>query len=534
MLLAACTKAGGTHGASGGAVQRNPTTIPHLLRIGDWQDITTLNPHLGSATSLENIAALTMAYLLRADERNRPVPELATAVPTQANGGISPDGRAITWHLRHNVTWSDGAPFNADDVVFSTHVVLNPANNEISHDGWNLITRIDEPDKYTVVFHLRRPYADYFPTFFGTGGANPCILPKHLLARFPNINAAAYNARPIGIGPFRITEWVRGDHVAMQANPRYWRGTPKLNKIVYRFVPDRDTLLTQLRTGEIDVWPFVGPAYYERVNALPNVRVLKDAGYYYQHLDFNLMRPMFRDPAVRQAIRLAVDRQAIVHTVNHGIGIVQEWIETPASPIYTTLPLAPFDIARANALLERAGWKRGTDGVRAKDGIRLDVQLAFPAGNPDYDQLVEVLRASWQQIGVAVNARPYAPALFYAPYESGGILYRGRYDMIYFAWGLDPTVIPAPLFACAETPPNGENTNHYCNKKTDELLGRMSETYDEAQRRRLAADIARIIDADVPTIVMYIRDGMFAYNTDVTGWHPNQISPFDDMMNVDV
>src|SRR6202035_6014255 len=132
----------------GGA--KNPYTIAHELRIGDIQDITSLNPHLATATALGNLSQLTMAYLARYDSNHRPVPELATEIPTMANGGIGKDGKTITWHIRKGVKWSDGEPFDADDVVWSTNAVNNQANNEIGRDGWELITKMDEPDKYTV------------------------------------------------------------------------------------------------------------------------------------------------------------------------------------------------------------------------------------------------------------------------------------------------------------------------------------------------------------------------------------------------
>ncbi len=175
--------------------------MPHELRIGDIQDFDNLNPHLTTSLILGNLSQLTMAYLVRYGHDNRPIPELATIVPTQRNGGISKDGLTITWHLRHGVRWSDGAPFDADDVVFSTNAVNNQKNNEAGRDGWDLITKIDEPDKYTVVFHLKKPYSGYLPSFFGSAGANPCILPKHILGDLPDINHAPYNAMPIGIGP---------------------------------------------------------------------------------------------------------------------------------------------------------------------------------------------------------------------------------------------------------------------------------------------------------------------------------------------
>src|SRR5579863_5197547 len=128
----------------------NSFTIPHVLRYATAEDINSLNPHLNSQGTLQYMSALTMAWLVKYDVRNIPYPELATAVPTKANGGISKDGLTITYHIRKGVRWSDGAPFNADDVVFSTRVVLNTANNEIGRAGWDQITKIDEPDKYTV------------------------------------------------------------------------------------------------------------------------------------------------------------------------------------------------------------------------------------------------------------------------------------------------------------------------------------------------------------------------------------------------
>src|SRR5579872_54366 len=286
--LVSCVKTGTvsqTGTAGGESVPRKHP--PHVLVYADGQNFTTLNPHLYAATSLLNLANMTMAYLVRYDHENKPFPELATEVPTQDNGGISKDGKTITWHLRKGVRWSDGAPFDADDVVFSTKAVLNPKNNEVGRDGWDLITKIDEPDKYTVVYHLKKPFASYLPVFFGTSGANPCILPQHILGNLPDINTAPYNSKPVGIGPFRYVSWKRGDSIELEANPYYWRGEPKLKRIIYKQIPDRNTLLTQLQTGEIDFWPYVGLGFLDRTKAIPGHTTISPVGYYYAHIDFN-------------------------------------------------------------------------------------------------------------------------------------------------------------------------------------------------------------------------------------------------------
>jgi len=534
VLAAGCTKTTDVGTSTGASTSKNRGTMPHVLRIGDNQDFTTLNPHLGTATSLNSIASMTMAYLLRADANNRPRPELATEVPTQANGGISKDGLTITWHLRKGVKWSDGQPFDGDDVVFSTKAVLNPANNEVGRDGWDLISKVDESDKYTVVFHLKKAYAPFFPTFFGTGGANPCILPKHILGGLANINEAPYNSLPIGIGPFRVTTWVRSDRVEMEPNPNYWRGRPKLEKVIYKIIPDRNTLLTQLQTGEIDMWVYLGQGYYDRANAISTVHVLHKPDYFYAHLDFNMTHPVLQDHAVREALRMALDRKAIWAKVNHGTGLVQEGMETPASPMFKSLPLVPFDIAKANQILDAAGWKRGSGGVRAKNGQRLNLVFALQSGNPDYDQLVELVRSTWQQIGVTLDVHRYTGALFFAPFQQGGIIYSGKFDVVFFSWGLDPSGDLSNLFESNQIPPEGENDPRYKNPAADALMEKVKVTYDVAQRKVLVGDVMDALDRDIPTVVMYVRDGIFAYNTDLTNWKPNQISPFDDMMNVDI
>jgi len=526
------TSSGAT--ATSSTAQKRSTTVAHLLRIGDNQDFDSLNPHLVTATSSNNIATLTMAYLVRYGADNRPIPELATVVPTQKNGLISKDGLSITWHLRKGVKWSDGVPFDGDDVVFSTNAVNNPANNEVGRDGWDLISKMDEPDKFTVVFHLKKPYAAYLPTFFGTAGANPCILPKHILGKLPNINSAPYNSKPIGIGPFRVAKWVRGDRVELERNPYYWRGQPKLEKIVYRIIPDRNTLQTQIETGEIDMWPYVGVGYYDRLKTMTGITTTHSPGYFYQHLDFNNQRPVFKERAVREALRYAIDRPTIREKSNHGLGALQEGPITPVSPLYTTLPQIPFDLAKANALLDTAGWVRGADGVRAKNGLRLALTLASQTGTADLDQQIELMRSTWQQIGVSIDVRRYNTAVLFGPYQSGGILYTGKFDMIFFAWQQTPDGDLSNLYECNQIPPAGQNDLRYCNPKMDALLRHSKITYDEEARKPITTAIQKQMIDDIPEVVLYIREDIFSFNSDLQNWHPNNTTVFDNIMNVDI
>jgi peptide/nickel transport system substrate-binding protein len=534
-VFAGCTKIGGGAAPAQSTVPAGQGSIvPHTLRIGDTMDVTSLNPHLATASSLSFMSQLTMAWLVRYGHDNRPIPELATIVPTKQNHLISSDGLTITWHLRRGVKWSDGAPFDADDVLFSTNVVNNPANNEIGRDGWDRIVKIDEPDKFTVVFHLRQPYSSFLPTFFTSGAANPCVLPKHLLGALPNINNADYNSKPVGIGPFRYVKWVRGDRVEMEANPYYWRGKPKLGRIVYRFIPDRNTLLTLTQTGEIDLWPLVGLGFFDRVKALPNVHTIHSPGFYYTHLDFNMSHPLFHDKPVREALRYAIDRRTLRDKIQHGLGVLQEGAVPPESPLYTALPRIPFDLAKANALLDADGWKRGPAGVRVKNGQRLAFDFALGTGQPDVDQQVELMRSSWQQIGAQINVLHYPPTRMFAPFQDGGIVYGGKFDMVRFAWGGAPDEDLSNTHECNQIPPKGQNDLRYCSTTTDALLQRAKAAYDEVERRPILAAIARQIIFDVPEVVLWINEDVYTYKNELTGWHPNNATPFDDMLDVDI
>jgi peptide/nickel transport system substrate-binding protein len=539
LLLAGCTKTptattasgpGGERGASEG--RKNAYTIPHELRIGDIQDFDSLNPHLTSYGALGNLSQLTMAYLVRYGADNRPVPELATEVPTEENGGVSKDGLAITWHLRRGVKWSDGAPFDGDDVVWSANAVNNKANNEVGRDGWDLITKIDEPDKFTVVFHLKKPYAGYLPTFFGSAGANPCILPKHILGGLPNINTAPYNSKPVGIGPFRYTEWQRSDHVTMEANPYYWRGQPKIKKVVYKIIPDRNTLITQLQTGEIDMWTNIPTSYVNRATGLPNVSSFRGPGFYYSHVSFNTRHPALKEKEVRQALRLALDRKLLRDKIGHGVGILQESFVTPASPMHDDEPAIPYDPAKANALLDAAGWARGPDGIRAKNGVKLSLDYATVSGNQDNDARIEQIRGMWQQIGVAITPKHYNSALYFQ--LTGGIVYGGKFDVTNFSWQLTPDMDISPQTGCDVLPPNGQNITRWCDRTYQALLEEEKRSYSEAKRKEIIAKAVPILIDAAPFVVLSILEDVHAYNKDLTGWHPNNTTPFDDFMNVDI
>jgi peptide/nickel transport system substrate-binding protein len=550
-VLAGCTKtettSGGTtatsypsngaaQSASGPVTNRvNSWTQPHVLRYSTAADISSLNPHLAQQTDVGLMSSLTMAWLIKWDVNNNAVPELATEVPTPENGGVSKNGLTITYHLRKGVKWSDGAPFDADDVVFSTHAVLNPANNEVSRLGWDRIAKIDEPDKYTVIFHLSKPYSPFVETFFSSAGANPCVLPKHILGSLPNINTAPYNSLPVGIGPFKYQRWDRASRVVMVANPLYFRGMPKLQKIEFVIIPDRNTVLTQLQAKELDLWYPVPGNYYARANAIPGFTIVRLPAYYFNHMDFNTSRPALRDPRVRKALELAVDRKTLFHKVAHDIGYLQEEPASHTAPYWDpSIKFVDFDLAKANALLDQAGWVRGAGGIRAKNGAQLALQVASSSGTPDTNLQIELIRSWWKQIGVSLSLKVYPAPLLFAPLENGGIVYGGKWDVIFFAWGLDPLGDFSTIYGCDSIPPKGQNDLRWCNQKANQAMLALYTHYEQADRNRDDAIVQEQMAADVPMVVTTGREDVYVVNKDLHNFHPNAVAPFDNFMNVDI
>ncbi len=522
-------------GAVGPNGQINAWTIPHVLRYATAEDISSLNPVLTQQTTLALMSSLTMAWLTKWNAQNKPVPELLTVEPTKANGGISPDGKTITWHLRRGVRWSDGAPFTADDVVWSIHAIMNPANDIVSRTGWDLIDKIQEPNKYTVILHLKHAYSPFITTFFSSADANPCVLPKHLLAKYPNINNVPYNSLPVGIGPFKYQRWNRGQDVVMVRNPLYFRGLPKLKKIIFEIIPNRDTVLTQMQAKQLDLWMYVSPAYVNRLKEMTPFKVSVKPDYYYDHIDFNLSHPKVASLAVRRALRYATPLARINRKIRHNIGNLQDQPNPKSAPYWVHgIGYTHYDIAKANEILDKAGWKRGPGGIREKNGVRLMLDLATVVGTPDTDNIIELIRESWKKIGVGISVRHYSSAEFFAPYQNGGIVYGNSWDVTMFAWGNDPLGDYSFVYKCNQFPPNGQNDLRWCDPKADAAMTALFSHFTQKERNADVAILTKQFVKEVPSIVEDGRMSIYAYNRDLKHFHPGVLAPFDNMMKVDI
>jgi peptide/nickel transport system substrate-binding protein len=504
---------------SGSLGDRNRFTIPGTLRYADGEGVSGLNLYLIPQLSVATLANLAMGYLMRYDAQNRPYAELAEEIPSLANGGISRDGRTITFRLRGGVRWHDGAPVTADDVVFSTHAALNPANIVPLASELSAVADVGARGDRTVVFRLKRAYAPFTDGFFSSDSLP--ILPKHVLGTLPNIDHAPYNDLPIGFGPFKFVRWKRDESVELVASTNYFRGRPLLDRIVYRIVPDWNTILTQFETGALDFACFMPASVYERGRTLQGFRGISAPGSVYSQISFNLQRPPLDDITVRRALRLATDRRTVVAKVLHGLADLQESPVGGQSPHDDSqIPLVPFDIGKANALLDADGWTRGVDGIRTKGARRLAFEVVVSSGQPQRDLEIEIVRNDWGKIGASLTVKHYLPSLLYGAAADGGILVNGRFDAEVSNEGYGAFGDLSPSYSCAAMRPRGNNVDAYCSARFDADENAFDSTYDPAQSQRLADRAQEQLVEDVPTMVVDIPRDLFVLNRDFRGFAP--------------
>ncbi len=525
VAFAACTRTG-QH--AGGRAERNAWTIPGVLRMAGRQEPENLNPLLGTQTIDIDLSMFWAGYLFDWSDQSELVPELATRVPTLRNGDIAKNGLAVTYRLRRGVRWQDGARFDAADVVYTWRQMLNPRNLVVSRVGYDLIARIDERDPYTLIVHLKHPFAPFVNTFFTMANHSNCILPKHLLARYPDINRVAFNSLPIGTGPFRVASYERGSRIRFVANDAYWRGPPKLRRIEYAIAPSDDAILNLLRSHAIDFYFRAAETLAPSVRSIPGTRVVLAPFFRFADLGLNAAVPALADPRVRQALEYATDRRALVDKVTHGIAMAGQSDEPPWSWAYDPRVVQrAYDLTRAAALLDAAGWRRAADGMRSRNGVPLKLALVgFTGSNTAASAEVQV-QSQWRRAGIDVAIKNFSTAQLYATLGTGGIEQSGKFDVVFENWagGTDPD--DALLYRCNMAPPAGWNIYHLCNGHLDVAEQAALTHYDRATRGAAYAQIQRIAALEVPFIVLWYQREFDVVNTDLTGYRPaSAVTPF--------
>ncbi len=522
--LAGCTKVGTQ---SAGGAGGNPWTRHGRLVIASAADPKNLDPVLAAQVPTLDLGFFIFSWAVRYDDKAQPHPDALVEIPTVENGDVSRDGLTLRYKLRPNMKWHDGVPVTSKDLWFTWRVVMNPHNNVVTTDGYKDIASIDYSDPHVAVIHMKRVYAPFLQQLFSPNGNAP-ILPEHLLAAVNDdkgsFNTAPYQAAPVGSGPFKFVAWDRGSDVRLAAFDDFYMGKPKLREVVYKILPDENTLETEVRAHEVDLAFNVHASQYPQYVTIPGVIVVKPPVYTYDHVDFNLRRPLFADVRMRRALAYATDRKTILDKIDHGLGDLAPADQSPLiSQAYNpNVARYPYDPARARAMLDALGWKPGPDGIRVRDGQRLSFTLSTQTESTHGHAVQALLQRDWHDVGVEAVIKNYPTSLFFDN-SANGVLQGGKYDVALFAWSGAADPDDSAIYSGDNFAPHGQNALFWNDAIATAAMNDALQTVDWNRRKKDYYVIQERLADQVPTMIMYFRREPVAYNSDLHGFTPSPV-----------
>lgn len=517
-----CLMLGGCAGSSARVERRNPADT---VVIRSQQEPDRLNPTLTNAISAVDVSTPMFNGLVGVDDQMRYYPDLLTVLPTPANGMVRQEGKGmvVTYTLRPNVRFHDGQALTSRDVWFNWKLHMDPKVLVSSREGYDKITRVDTPDPLTAIVHFKEPYAPYLLLF--SLPSDP-IYPAHILEKSPDVNLDSFNRAPVGTGPFKFKEWVAGEYVAMEANADYFAGPPKLQKLFVKFVPDDNAAFIQLANGDIDVYADFNLDQVEPARRYGHMEIANVPSLTYEHIALNLQRPIFKERAVRRALAHAVDKTELSKTLYKGMWPVAFGTEHPLSWSFNPKDREPYpyDPTRAKALLEAAGWKPGSDGIRSKNGLRLSFTITSTTGRKHREQAEQVIAGYFKAVGVEMKIQNVQGGLLFAGYPTG-LLQNGKYDAALFArtTNVDPASNLSTWHSTMR-PPEGQNTGHFLNPEIDRVLEEGTRKLEQGDRQRLYWRMSEILAAEEPIIPLVYWTEMHGVNKRLKNFRSNPTS----------
>jgi len=553
LLLSACATATQapviTEVASQQPVVVEPTSAPTVATAGGGtvvliipEEPTTLNYFLADAAIVRQVAdATSMTGLVLVDENGEFQPVLAAELPTEANGGLSADKLTVTWKLKPDLKWSDGEPITSDDVKFTWEALSNPTSGALAGTGGiSQIASIDTPDELTAVLHYSTPYAGYLDQF------SSGILPRHATGEAADMSNWKWNRQPVGAGPFVVTEWASGESIIMEPNPYYYQaGKPYLEKLIFQVVPEPAAQIALMKQGDaqVQLWPGIDSVEEYALQVGNNAHEVLVPGVWNMAIDFNLSMPFDGDPGptpphpilgdilVRQAIASAIDYDTLIRDV------LQNTVSSSTSPFaygwyQCDIPrLFPYDVDKANALLDEAGWKLGSDGIRvaegakyAEDGTRLSLELQGYTNYEPLQRTEEFIVENLKAVGVEARIQNYDFSIIFGTYEENSPRMVGDYDMLIYdrSLSIEPqgsiendylsTQIPS-----AENPTAG-NQWRWVNLEADAFIEQAGSTFDLDVRKEAYCGLGNLIMSDIPQVYVYLFQDGYGFANNLAGY----------------
>jgi peptide/nickel transport system substrate-binding protein len=419
-----------------------------------------------------------------------PAPDLATSWDTSA------DGLAWTFHLREGVKWSDGKPFSADDVAFTFNDVV--LKKELAANGagnFSAVKAVTVVDPKTARFDLLRPFAA-LPSYLAY---NAGVLPRHVLSSDPLKTTSFNKGFPVSTGPFKVEKYTSGQNVTLVRNENYFGPKPFLDKVVFSVVPDPNTQIAQALAGDLGIMLLDDKAAVDRLKSASNLVVASRPLVQYYWLALNQVDARFTDARVRQAFVYAIDRKAIIDSVERGYGSIANSAISPALKAYYDASLDtryPYDVTKAKALLAQAGWTAGADGVLTKDGKPFRFTMDVGQKGP-LEPVNALIQQDLKKVGIVTDLN----TMEWNAYVQKVVVRRDYTATVnWWIYPGDPDVFPYYHSSAAG---KGFNIPGFQDSKLDELLVRGQSTSDLEKRKAVYRELQTYMADNLPYLFLW-------------------------------
>lgn len=467
-----------------------------------------LNPVLAYEMASIEVNSMIFNSLLKYNEKLEIEGDLAE------RWEVSKDGKVWIFHLRKGVKWHDGVSFTAKDVKFTFDKLLDPKTNTYNRalfqiNGKDIKFKII--DDYTIQAVLLSSFAPFEANLTLQG-----IVPQHILEG-QDINLCEFNVKPVGTGPFKFSEWQASDHIILTANPDYFLGKPKLNRLIYRIIGSSEAKIVALQTSQIDICS-LSPQDVILVRDNHNITIHRWLQFTYQYIGFDLTYRLFKDASVRRAINYAIDKKALVEAVlqDHAVPATGP-IPMPSWAYSKNVKTYDYNPRRAKKLLEESGWEMESDGVMKKNGMNLEFNLMYSSGGRESEKTAVLVQNYLKVVGIKVNLRSTERNVLINACNPG------KFQAVVMNWVefFEPDCTLFTEWDSSQIGTKGMNFMSYSNPEVDKILKEARTVLDKKQRKKLYKRFQQIIVDDAPYVFLWYPKSVIAVNKRLKGLSPD-------------
>jgi peptide/nickel transport system substrate-binding protein len=458
-----------------------------------------LNPILSNDSASSEISDWLFNGLFKYDKMGNPIVDLAQSYEFE-----TPTKLIIK--LKKNVLWHDNMKFTAKDVIFTYEKIIDPKVFNSIKSNFQQVKSVKALDDYTVEVIYTQAYFKAIETWM-VG-----ILPYHLLKNEENLMTSSFNKNPIGTGSYKLKEFKTAQDIELIANENYFDGKPKIDKILYKFLPDPNTSFLYLKQKKLDIGGLT-PIQIDRQiddNFRKNFTIIQKPSFAYSYMGFNLKNEKFKDIRIRQALSLAIDRQELVDILFFGYGKICNGPFLPDSFAYNeNIKPITQNIQKAKALLKEAGYDENNP---------FTFEIVTNTGNDTRINAAQILQYQLLKAGVKMQIRIMEWQAFL-----NTVVHPKKFEAILLGWSLSLMPDAYPLWHSSSSKLGGFNLVSYENEKVDKLIEQGNNTVNREELGKIYKDLFKIITDDLPYLFLYIPDAITIVNKNIKNVEPSFI-----------